>query len=106
MNELKPCPFCGGTDIRIKRDLTCGFETFSMQCMVCDAPQNYHDSERGAIDAWNTRAERTCTFEPESSGLLGQYKCSSCNDTVHVASLKVLKRLHYCPNCGARVVEQ
>lgn len=43
--------------------------------------------------------------EPESSGLLGQYKCSSCNDTVHVASLKVLKRLHYCPNCGARVVD-
>lgn len=50
--------------------------------------------------------ERTCTFEPESFGLLGQYKCSSCKDTVHVASLKVLKRLHYCPNCGAKVVEQ
>lgn len=99
MNELKPCPFCGGTDIRIKRDLTCGFETFSVQCMVCDAPQNYHDSERGAIDAWNTRAERTCKqkrlFNLVSRECDGEY-----------SEWHGEEKPNYCPNCGAKVVDE
>lgn len=58
------------------------------------------------VDSMEPIVERTCTFEPESFGLLGQYRCSVCNDTVRIASLKVLERLHYCPNCGSKVVSE
>lgn len=100
MSELKPCPFCGARG-SVEEEGPIG--GYAARCGNCGSQTPIYLRADLAIKAWNTRAERTCTFEPESSGLLGQYKCSSCNDTVHVASLKVLKRLHYCPNCGARV---
>jgi Lar family restriction alleviation protein len=58
MNEkLKPCPFCGGTNVHIEDEKT---EPFSYICCydclasfwqqeACDAEDN--------IDAWNRRAE-------------------------------------------------
>lgn len=109
--ELKPCPFCGGTDIRIKRDLTCGFETFSVQCMVCDAPQNYHDSERGAIDAWNTRTERTTPMYRDNHGI---WHCENCEHGADIwtgsnGALDAWEDSwapNYCPNCGAKVVDR
>lgn len=63
---LKPCPFCGGTDLRL--------ETYSIQpddywggsvrCNDCDAeggrPECWHDEHDVADEvraAWNRRAE-------------------------------------------------
>lgn len=104
--ELKPCPFCGGEAHVLAQHWDDGSHVWWVECAACGAEGMRCDDGQHAIDAWNTRAERTCTFEPESSGLLGQYKCSSCNDTVRLASLKMLERLHYCPNCGTKVVNK
>ena len=66
MAELKPCPFCGGTDIRM---ITSVFDTdiFCAEChgsmtrasffyksCLAEAKESH---EKEAIEAWNRRAE-------------------------------------------------
>ena len=66
MAELKPCPFCGGTDIR---KLTTLFDC-NIWCSECRGAihrDNYIkrdslaetlvDAETKAVEAWNRRAE-------------------------------------------------
>lgn len=54
--ELKPCPFCGGTDFEI---LDTGFSMWTVECanQDCQAlgPTAY-GGEVAAARAWNTRA--------------------------------------------------
>ena len=56
------------------------------------------------IEAWNTRAERTCYnaigygFIPDED--TPAFKCSECGET-HLCD----NWYDYCPNCGAKVVE-
>lgn len=50
--ELKPCPFCGGTDAEEVRDMETGL--FAVQCPDCSANiLGYTPDE--AKDLWNTR---------------------------------------------------
>ena len=86
MSELKPCPFCGGeaTD----------YGSF-VQCENEDCEVNPHAE---TIEAWNTRAERTCENKSDTGFL-----CSAC-------SFGDFGGFHgytpnYCPNCGARVIQ-
>lgn len=57
----------------------------------------------GAIDAWNTRAERTCHIEMYPMGLHEEDGeapiCSACRVAID-------EDVYYCPNCGARVVDE
>ena len=55
MSELLPCPFCGG-----EAELT-GFNApeYWVWCPTCKASDDAHTGKQNAIDAWNTRAERT-----------------------------------------------
>lgn len=60
MTELKPCPFCGGTNLKIKG----GIGKY-VSCLDCDNGAHFPGegstaNENDAIEAWNTRAERTC----------------------------------------------
>lgn len=73
MAELKPCPFCGGTKLKIdsKRASQCGKTAHcyvSVRCMKCHARSpvvginmpNGHYNEReicktAVIEAWNRR---------------------------------------------------
>lgn len=79
MNNLKPCPFCGGeahffTKCTVERGLTRGWEfgIFCSKCNVATAKTNYRlevrlgdlgriteivDERQIAIDAWNRRAD-------------------------------------------------
>lgn len=95
MSELKPCPFCGG-----EAELT-GFDApeFWVWCPNCKASTDAHTCKGGAIDAWNTRAERTCKREKHGTKMDGSPKlrCSLCGYGIGD------KRWNYCPNCGARV---
>jgi Lar family restriction alleviation protein len=54
-DELKPCPFCGGSAIH-----TQGLEPFSdnhfIDCAVCGVSTKIFNSARSAIAAWNHRA--------------------------------------------------
>lgn len=62
MAELLPCPFCGGkADIRkhsFWNDKAARFEdkTYSVKCCVCHTQiYPFFETEKLAIDAWNTR---------------------------------------------------
>ena len=62
MNELKPCPFCGG-EARVNeryRSGTANRKMYWISCSACGISQQ-HDNTSGyryqskAIDRWNTR---------------------------------------------------
>ena len=85
-NELKPCPFCGGK-AELKNDLQ-----DRVVCTDCRANGPYFLTSNDAIEAWNTRAERTCKNR-------GSYKgCSECGWYLNDND-------RYCGGCGAKVVE-
>ena len=103
MSNLKPCPFCGGEAQTTLRNIGDSGEDFwSVECFdpECGCDFCLYTTEAEAIEAWNTRAERTCKrvlFEPT-----GVLVCSECG----AGMPKQLDKhcyLHYCPNCGARV---
>ena len=48
--ELKPCPFCGGTDLRVYDR---GYSW--VECRPCEAEGPAADSRESAIAKWNER---------------------------------------------------
>lgn len=105
MNELKPCPFCGGE--AMKMTSTDGFT--SIGCLECNPVfgvmvQAMNEAE--AIKAWNTRAERTC-HRVDVNGYSFRFECSLCGYVAIVQNCETrLDELpNFCPNCGAKVVE-
>lgn len=54
MDELKPCPFCGG-EAEIRGD---GY--FWIQCKYCWAETTGSEDMAEAIEAWNRRADYGC----------------------------------------------
>lgn len=98
MNELKPCPFCSGEAEVLESGHSA---TFYCWCDSCETRGNYYNTEAEAIEAWNSRAERTCqrVFYKPTRVLV----CSECG----CGMSKQLDRycfLYFCPNCGAKVV--
>ena len=102
MDELKPCPFCGCEDVVIKNHYG---TVYRIGCQTDGCKGWWYESvlyrtEAKAIEAWNTRAERTCKrvlFEPT-----GVLVCSECGAGMP-KQLDKYCYLHYCPNCGAHV---
>ena len=54
--ELKPCPFCGGTNIYCE-DAGHKTDVWFVQCDDCGATFPHFDSKAEAIKAWNTRTK-------------------------------------------------
>lgn len=58
MDELKPCPFCGGQGAQ-KEDsnynLTGGETMYHVQCKECGADGPWEYSEQASIYVWNKR---------------------------------------------------
>lgn len=52
MDELKPCPFCGGT--AIMRELP--YRMFFVHCDSCRVETDCEDSPEDATNVWNRRA--------------------------------------------------
>lgn len=98
MPKLKPCPFCG--DEADWYEVRPGYGYVS--CCACDASIGVIDAlpKQDAIDAWNTRAERTCRMETEES-CQNWNSCSECD-----ADYYTDQPINYCPNCGAKVVKE
>ena len=98
--KLLPCPFCGG-----EAELT-GFEApeYWVWCPNCKASTDAHTGKQSAINAWNTRAERTChdynASAREHGAYLFMWRCSNCGESYDTE----MDKLNYCPNCGAKVV--
>lgn len=96
MGELKPCPFCGG-----EAKTVTDYYFWNTRCANCGATGWQCCTEAEAIEAWNTRHERTCrSVDYVDPGYW--FVCSECDfgrgDLLHIPN--------FCPNCGARVKEE
>lgn len=108
MNDLKPCPFCGGNPELEEADIK-GFWRIRCENADCVAGAswcNSYDREKLA-GAWNARHESTChmslvpTWEEPST-----YHCDRChadNAGVWNDNGNTFKP-SYCPYCGAKEV--
>lgn len=104
-DKLEPCPFCGG-EAEIYEPLVARF--WFVRCSdgdTCGTCGPDRETRSAAIEAWNTRAERTCT-NSYRGGCTVAFKCSSCGDSVFYPKKGSGKhvKLKYCHNCGAKVV--
>lgn len=94
--KLLPCPFCGGeAEFYSYSAGGYGVKCHECRCDVFDC--RYSEAE--AIEAWNTRAERTCRDIGHERGYKRIFVCSECEGENHDGTPD------YCPNCGAKVVE-
>lgn len=107
MSELKPCPFCGN-----KPDMwyTERIGLWTIHCFNEDAHRAgaAAKTEAEAIEAWNTRYERTC--EGRRCEWSDEWLCSECGGSLAGCMFKpevdgFVQIPNFCPNCGAKVVE-
>lgn len=101
MYELKPCPFCGGeAELTVFCDFRGDIAKAYAYCVNCNAYVGIFSKEEYAIEAWNTRYERTCTMKHEGErNVDDSWECSLC----HAIHLRLVQP-RYCPGCGARVI--
>lgn len=108
MSELLPCPFCGGEDI----DEYEGDYGNGVYCMNCGAMmgeqihRDFYVHERvtyeQAVEAWNTRAERTCHNTEHMDGC---FVCSACGEGLEDPRQEP-NFVKWCPFCGAKVIDK
>lgn len=102
--ELRSCPFCGG------KVMLCEAGGYWVNCLKCNTNGAYKDTEAEAVEAWNTRTERTCEYAikdnmNETEGMGDVWiECSACYCVFDYYADDWLMNMHYCPNCGAKVI--
>ena len=58
MTDLKPCPFCGGTNVHVDMDYRVGIPVWVVDCNGCATSGpvvNEAEGEAAAVEAWNRR---------------------------------------------------
>lgn len=105
-SELLPCPFCGGEAEILTAESMHGGYLFGIMCNDCRSRGDVFDTEAEAIEAWNTRAERTCMGESD----LSEWVCSECQCWIPTGitheNKERVSTWNYCPHCGAKVVSE
>ena len=110
---LLPCPFCGGEPHVVPTHVSGGAEFAEVVCYDCYASvpcerefATEGESVHSAAIAWNRRAERTCRYERTHRGVAKNWfrACSECG--AEFDGRVVGRHYRYCPNCGARVVDE
>lgn len=111
MSELLPCPFCGH-EAKIVCVDTDRYDDWYVYCpgeYDCPAVSEtlMFETKDEAIAAWNTRAERTCEAV-NVNGYAFRFECSLCGYVaiVHNCNTRLDELPRFCPNCGAKVVEE
>lgn len=104
-SELRPCPFCGGEARLYPSEAGFFVGCFNDGCVVnpCSGEFVYdgvwdEEQKEAAIDAWNTRAERTCRNVSKSEY---SFRCSECD-----ATDLDFQYPDFCHGCGAKVVSE
>lgn len=108
MTELKPCP--KGCDSFIDvgtREIDESWWSAIVRCADCGielrrGAQSEKEALEKAIEAWNTRAERTC--KPLYFEYGEEAHCSECGRRLHYDEHTERDYPPYC-GCGAKVVE-
>lgn len=106
--ELKRCPFCGGEatiapemsgPLSPGRVLGCDIGCDGDGCPGNIGRSYLYPSEKVATEAWNRRAESTCHYVYDKE--ISAWRCSECGGLEPVGD-----HVRYCPDCGARVVDE
>lgn len=122
MSELKPCAWCGAPaelvpdedgSVYIECDHLPGcIFTSSDTRMWFYGEESFNGSPAKtayevAAEAWNSRAGRTCRNAEEDEEL-GFFTCSLCRETIKLDWCWHcdLDEIKFCPNCGAKVVDE
>lgn len=100
MEQLNPCPFCGG-----KAHIGVYYDFYRVGCSTstCQAhlpeifnggstDNNWYGSIPEAIEAWNTRYESTCDLYVKDN----YYHCDRCDGSADPNE-------SFCAWCGARI---
>ena len=110
--KLLPCPFCGGEAEMLTAESMNGGYLFGIMCNDCRSRGDVYDTEAEAIEAWNSRAERTCEYviednmnESEGMGDVW-FRCTNCGACYDYYADDWLLKMSHCPNCGAKVVDK
>lgn len=57
MENLKPCPFCGGEAYCNNAGFElCGVSKWATECLGCGTVSGFFDTREEAIEAWERRA--------------------------------------------------
>lgn len=110
--DLLPCPFCGGEALNVEWVTLHDERGWAVACKNPECLMNQGArilrTEAEAAEAWNRRAERTCKVTYEYSG-------KQFPHCIHVKELSCGHEFRYyepsyvpnfCPECGAKVVEE
>ena len=102
MEEIKPCPFCGGRGF-IQDAVSASDGVTFVMCVKCGATAEEmglgHKAE--AVAAWNRRAERAAEriVESDKEGRSHWFACGQCREPLGPLD-------SYCPACGTRLADQ
>lgn len=107
--KLKPCPFQQDGESHDVRFVEMKPGHGQVGCADCGfwLPSEEAISKEEAFKRWNTRAEPTCEnigAVPEDGSrfyLVPHFKCSECG-----SACTLTHYAYFCPNCGAKVVEE
>lgn len=112
--ELKPCPFCGDTHIRIKRHSSYQFGEvwWDVRCLRCGAKieNRLFDTESDAVFAWNRResaelphadvapVRHIAPINCGSDEYYGRWiRCPNCDFDLNTSEAA------FCGGCGAKI---
>lgn len=111
------CPCCGDIALpkwysasRPNEQAPYGLESearFYYECRECGLRTKDYQTQKSALDAWNTRYEPTCTMDVDESGYM---HCSNCGQEMDFYDCgcglgEYVYEHQRCFNCGAKVVE-
>lgn len=103
MQELKPCPFCGGEATIVERVIKGGYKVYYVKCKECGVRRNeLPKTADGACDLWNRRACRMATVLVYCAHKEHPDECYECTQCGYIPADE---NPLYCPNCGAKVVD-
>ena len=125
--ELSPCPFCGGeADVHYfaHDDSECTVMCSNPNCRASVSARSCGSMTAAynrARKLWNRRAERTARVKEDTkrasqTQLVVTKSCSECGHCFGAEThyermfegmvLNEIELPSYCPNCGARVIEE
>lgn len=100
MSELKPCPFCSTENQKISES----YGLWTIKCLYCGIEQGFglYSSKNKAIEAWNTRYERTINLKDAVEAI----DIDICGDGYDAEAraeniVETIARM-----CGARVINE